>query len=184
VDAKVKRPHRTKKEAKMKKIVSAFFLSIVFFVLQSGAQVPRQQPVPLKTAAASVSEVQGTFTLILYGARHPDDPERVAILDREGDKTVLDPFASSADYWSDKGLPAKEALAKAERFVKEHGSFWKSRMSKVLSTKGDVIGFEIKPLYLPVAFGETDIIRVYYWPQKEGHIKVIVQTDLPARDGK
>ena len=77
----------------------------------------------LKTAAANPSEVKGTFTLILYGGNYYDDLETMAILDREGDGYTLDLYVSDFDYRVIKGVPAKEALAKAEKFIRFHPSF-------------------------------------------------------------
>lgn len=39
----------------------------------------------LRTEYSKDKDIQGTFTLMLYGSRHLDDIETIAILDIEGD---------------------------------------------------------------------------------------------------
>jgi hypothetical protein len=129
----------------------------------------------LRTEAANPSEVKGTFTLILYGGNYYDDLETMALLDREGDPYTLDLFVPDFDYRVVKGVPAKEALAKAEKFIKFHPSFWHSQLSKILDDKGEVIGYELRPLYYPITYGDSDVLDVHYWMKEGGRVKVTVR---------
>jgi len=130
---------------------------------------------PLKTAEASPSEIAGIFTLILYGGNYADDLETVALLDLEGDRYRFEPFAPDFDYRLRPGMQAKEAFATAEKFVIFHNAFWRSQLSKILDRGGNVIGFELRPLYRPFVYGFSDILDVNYWLKEDGKIKVIIR---------
>ena len=129
----------------------------------------------LKTEAANPSEVKGTFTLILYGGNYYDDLETAAFLDCEGDGYTLDLYVPDFDYRVRKGMPAKEALAEAEKFVRFHPSFWHSQLSKIMDNKGDVIGYELRPLYYPITYGVSDVLDVHYWMKEGGRVKVTIR---------
>lgn len=116
----------------------------------------------MKTEGANDADIKGVFSLILYGSRHLNDIETIVILDIEGDSYSFEPYAPEFDYKIKKGIPAKEALEEAERFVSWHSLFHYSQLSKILDEKGNVIGYEIRPLYQPLAFGVSDVLDVDY----------------------
>jgi hypothetical protein len=130
---------------------------------------------PLKTEEVADKDVQGVFTLILYGGRYYDDVETVAIIDLEKDKYTFDVFAPEFDYTVKKGVPAKEALEAAKKFVSFHHAFYKSIVSKILDNKGNIIGYEVRPLYRPIVYGISDVLDVYYWPKEGNKIKVTIR---------
>jgi hypothetical protein len=129
----------------------------------------------LRTEAAIPDEIKGTFTLILYGGNFLDDLETIAFLDAEGDQYVLDFFVPDFDYRAKKGVPAAEAFKEAERFVNFHPSFWRSQLSRIVDKEEKVIGYEVRPLYRPVAFGISDVLDVNYWPKEKGRVKVTIR---------
>jgi hypothetical protein len=135
---------------------------------------------PLKTLEASPSEIKGIFTLILYGGNYSDDMETIAILDMEGDRYNFEVFAPDFDYRLTKGVPAEKALRIAEKFVGFHPAFWRTQLSKILDREGNIIGFELRPLYRPEAFGLSDILEVNYWPKDDGKIKVTIRLVSPV----
>lgn len=114
------------------------------------------------TQAARADEVIGAYTLILYGSRHAGDVETVAFLDKEGDQYTFEPYAPAFDYQVVKGVPAKEALARAQRFVSWHHSFIRSQLSGIVDATGAVIGYEMRPLYQPFTFGAQDVLDISY----------------------
>lgn len=116
----------------------------------------------LKTEGAKDADIRGSFSLILYGSRHSNDIETIAILDIEGDGYSFEPYAPEFDYKIKRGIPAKEALEEAERFVSWHSSFYRTQLGRILDDKGNVIGYEIRPLYQPLAFGTSDVLDVDY----------------------
>jgi hypothetical protein len=130
---------------------------------------------PLKTEKAKVDDVTGSFTLILYGGRFSDDIETIAILDREGDQYTFEPYAPEFDYRIKKGVQAKDAIREAEKFVSFHNSFWRSQLSKIIDNKGNPIGYELRPLYLPFSYGISDVMDVYYWRKEGNKVKVTIR---------
>jgi hypothetical protein len=164
----------------MKKI--AFVLILILFVFSSSFAIA----INLKTIEASNEEVKGVFTLILYGGRDMNDIERLAILDLEGDKYTFEPYAPEFDYRVTKGLNEKEALDKANKFVSSHHAFYRSQLSRIIDDKGNTIGYELRPLYMPFIYGVTDVLDVYYSLKGEkvrAYIRIIpsVERALPER---
>lgn len=129
----------------------------------------------LKTEEATPSEIKGTFTLILYGGRYSDNLETIAILDLEGDQYNFEPYAPDFDFTVKKGVTAEKALAAAQKFISFHASFWRAQLSKILDEKGDIIGFEVRPLYRPFIYGVSDVMEVNYWPKEDGKVKVNIK---------
>lgn len=129
---------------------------------------------PLKTAPAEITDIADKFTLILYGGQHSNDIETLAILYKEGGRYTFEPFAPRFKYIVRKGLSAKEALEAADRFIRWHNSFHQSQLRGVIDEKGKVLGYELRPLYLPLTFGIDDIMDVDY-RMKTDKITVIVR---------
>jgi hypothetical protein len=97
----------------------------------------------LRTEGAKDADIRGSFALILYGSRHLNDIETIAILDMEGDRYGFEPYAPEFDYKIKRGIPAKEALEEAERFVSWHSSFYRTQLSR---TSFDEVWKEIHEL--------------------------------------
>jgi len=129
----------------------------------------------LKTKEAAPQEISGNFTLISYGGRYADDLETIAFLDKEGDIYTLIPFAPDFDFKIKKGLSGEEAFKESRSFISFHPAFWRLQISKIIDIAGDIIGYEIKPLYLPFYLGFSDIIETSYWPKEEGKVKIIIK---------
>ena len=117
---------------------------------------------PLHTEGVKSIDVAGTFTLITYGGRYFNDVETIAFLDLEGDRYTLEPYAPEFDYKIVKGLSSEDALKEAEEFASWHPDFWRSQLSRILDDKGQTIGYELRPLYHPYAFGLSDVLDIYY----------------------
>ncbi len=129
----------------------------------------------LNTYEVKTEEVTGSFTLILYGGRHVNDLEAIALLDREGDQYEFEPYAPEFDYKIKKGVSAGDALKESRKFVSFHNAFWRSQLSMILDEKGTVIGYEMRPLYRPFVYGRDDLLEVYYRIKKS---KVIVYIQI------
>ena len=115
----------------------------------------------LKTETALPSEMQGTFTLMLYGCRSADDIENMVLFDREGDAFTFEIHAPGS-YTVKTNVSAGDALAEAEKFVRCNITCEGSQLRKILGPGGNSIGFELKPLYSPVLFGIRDVLDVSY----------------------
>ena len=166
---------------KMSKMIFLTFALLVISINDSFALEK-----PLKTEDAKVQEVTGIFTLILYGAGHSNDIETIAILDKEGDQYTLEPYAPEFDYRIKRGVPAKEALAEAKIFVSSHSSFRRAQLGKILDNNGNIIGFEVRPLYLPTTYGLSDVLDVDYWRKDSKvivKVKIKPSVEMMLRDG-
>ena len=130
----------------------------------------------LKTETAKPSEVTGTYTLLLYGCRYPDDLENVAILDKEGGPYPVEIYAPASRYRIKSGLTADEALREAGQFVKCSVHYQESRMSGISDPAGAIIGYEVRPLYSPIRFGMYDVLNIQY-VMREGKIVVYIKLD-------
>jgi hypothetical protein len=154
-------------------IVILFIFYVVAFNIITPVSFACEKP--LKTEKAKVDDITGTFTLILYGGRYSDDIETIAILDREGDQYNFEPYTPEFDYRIKKGVQAKDVIREAEKFVSFHRSFWHSQLSKIIDNKGNIIGYELRPLYLPFSYGISDVMDVYYWLKKGNKVKVTIR---------
>jgi hypothetical protein len=116
----------------------------------------------LKSVNAGPEEITGTCDLFLYGHRYADDFNNVAFLIPWGGKYAFGLYAPEFDYAVRKGLPAGSAIEEAERFVKFHYSFQRSQWKKILDQEGNVIGYELRPIYSAPDFPYSDILDVHY----------------------
>jgi hypothetical protein len=106
--------------------------------------------------------IKGRYNVILYGSRYSNDVETVAILDKVGDEFTFEPYAPEYDYKVIKNVPASEALKHALSFISWHRSFRSVMRKKIIYGKGTIIGYELRPLYDPLAMGEMDVMYVDY----------------------
>jgi hypothetical protein len=152
-----------------------FYLSIALFsalvLLASCATYGKY----LKAEEAKAVDPDKTYTLILYGGRHADDFETIAILDIEGDGVEIVPRAPEFDYEVTGGLSAKEAEEAGRHFVSFHPSFRNVQASRVVDASGRVIAYELRPLYQPFVLGMMDVLLVYYWQGAPGKVNVRVE---------
>jgi hypothetical protein len=153
-----------------KNIYIFILITLILFIVNSSFAMPGH----LRTKEVKESDVKGVFTLILYGARDISDIETVAILDLEGDQYALEPYAPAFDYKVKKGLSEQEALDEAHKFISYHNSFYRSQISGILDDKGNTIGYELRPLYMPPVFGRSDVLEVDYW-LKDEKVKVTIR---------
>ena len=136
-----------------------FFFSIVIFALAAGSCALGNR-LDMKTAADS--DLAGSFDLILYGCTYHNDLETIAILAKEDGPYVFEPYAPDYNYLVIKGVPAREALDQAQKFVNCHNAFRRAQLSRLVDAKGDTLGFEVRPLYLPFVYGIDDAISADY----------------------
>ena len=119
-------------------------------------------PQYLKSVNAVPQEISGTCDLFLYGHRYADDFKNVAFLIPAGGKYAFRLYAPEFDYAVRKGLSAGAAIEEAEQFVKFHYSFQRSQWNKILDPEGNVIGYELRPIYSSLAFAYSDLLDVHY----------------------
>jgi hypothetical protein len=141
--------------------VNFFFIAAIVLLIIIGV-IALSRDSQLKTEAADLAEVQGKFTLLLYGSGFPNDYVNIAILDKEGDPYSFEIYAPDFSYTVKTGLDASQALREAERFVRRNILSERSRLRRVLTPAGAGVGFELRPLYPVTAFGKDDILDVRY----------------------
>jgi hypothetical protein len=102
------------------------------------------------------------YTLVLHGASHTDDLKTIAILDKEGDPYTFTFKAPEFDIGEHKNLSAEDALAQAREFVSFHRNFNGSRLTALTDKEGNVLAYEVRPLYQPAVYRYADVLDVNY----------------------
>ena len=136
-------------------LVPAFFVAGMLILSCDGGRY-------LRTGEVAAPDLTGTYTLILYGGDYPENGMKVAFLDKEGDRYSFRIFSPEYKYTVTREVPGREALERAERFVRSHRSFESFRLSRIIDEEGDVVGYELRPLYAKSEYGFSDILSVYY----------------------
>jgi hypothetical protein len=171
----------------LKIVLSATFILVLAAMLQ-GCMAGKQ----LMTGAADPSEVKGTYTLLLYGCHYPAQIQDVAILVDEAGRYPVSIYDLDSSYTVKKDVPAEQALSEADRFVRcSTYKIWRTEMRKILDDSGGILGYEVRPLYMPVEFGAADVIQTSYSLQK-GAVRVYIrlfpdverQQDQGSSDGR
>jgi hypothetical protein len=118
----------------------------------------------------------GKYSLILFGARHGFDLETIAFLDYEGDDTTFEPFSPEYDYKVKHHVEDEQALTEALKFISWYPSYLKARLSRITDMEDRILGYEVRPLYLPTtSFAHFDVLNVNYMLQEK---KVVVRIQL------
>jgi hypothetical protein len=139
------------------------------------------------TESMREEEASDVFTLILYGGNYSNDLETAAFLDRQGDAYSFDINAPEFNYRTIEGLTFEEGLYKAMEFVSNDTSFHQFRLNSIVNDKSQVIGYEMKPLYLPYTYGTNDVLDIWY-TEKGNKVVVTVRLKpfiekMKSRDG-
>ena len=129
----------------------------------------------LNTRGAQDAEVTGTYTVIYYGCNFLNDLETIVFLQREDGKYPFEPYAPAFEYRVKKGLPVKEALESAMKFVSCNASFSRAQVNAIVGPDGETIGYEVRSLYQPLTYGAGDVLYVNYG-LKDG--KVVINVGL------
>lgn len=162
----------------IKSITAALLLILILLTVTACVNINY-----LRTERADPAQIAGTYTLLLYGGRYFDDLENVAILDKEGDRYSFEMYAPEYDYSVKKQVPAGEALAEAEKHVGSHSSFFRLKLRAILDPEGNIIGYELRPLYHLPEFGEHDILYIDYSVKDDTVItKIRLRYDLEKAD--
>jgi hypothetical protein len=127
--------------------------------------------------SADPTGIKGTYTLLLYGCRYPDDIENMAVLVDESGPYPVELYAPSFMYKEKKGLTASQALVEAETFITcGFHKTWGSQFRKIPDATGRTIGYELKPLYVPWEIGIPEVLLSSY-SLKDGKVIVYIELD-------
>lgn len=146
----------------MKKYLSvaamiSLFISLLFL---SVSHAPASDA--LRFEQAQPGEVQGTFSVILFDNAYGHGIQRLALLDREGDDITIEPYALVDEYKIIRNLPAAAALKRAHDFVSVPTELWSTELTRISTARGDIIGYELRPLYNYLSYGTSDVLNVSY----------------------
>ena len=153
------------------------FLALLVFSLCSCAGGKQ-----LRTELARNTEITGSYDLILFGTKNAYELRTIAFLDKEGDGYELVPYAPDYEYKVIKNLPGSEALDKALDYVKWPRDYRSSEVREILDDQGSIIGYEVRPLYEPIAYGISNVLVVQYWVQAGGKVKVTINLHPTAEE--
>lgn len=138
------------------------FIFVIIMILQS-LNVTTLYASNLTLKEVSEGEIKGTFNLLLYGGRHGNDIETIAFLDIIDDDYEIELYTNDYNYKKVMSVTDKDAIQRAKTFVSWHSSFMNYSIRKIITNKGGLIGYEIKPLYMPFEYGLTDVFDNSYW---------------------
>ncbi len=131
----------------------------------------------LPTVPAVPADVEGTYTLLLYGCHYPDDIKDLAILVPGNAKYSVDIYDLSTSYKTRKDLSGAEALKEAESFVRcSTRRVTRTEIHRVRDEAGETVAFEVRPLYFPLEFGQEDVFQVSY-SLADGRVTVYIRLD-------
>ncbi len=138
---------------------------------------------PLRTApVAETDRIRGMFRVILYGTASYDWLESVALLDREGDGYLLEPYAPDFNYRVLQNVDDENAIDEAIHFISAHQDYYAFATKKILAEDGKTIGYEIKPTYYPFVYGFREVLDVDYFLLENGTVKVTIEVIPPVRE--
>ena len=159
----------------MRMIIGAITWFLLFW-----AGVAVATPGLTRNDVAVPGEIPGVFTLLLAGASYDNDPERVAILDLEGDGYTFQPVMADYKYSKVAGLTAAAALSQAEKYLSVHCAYNGYRLKSLALPDGKIVGYELIP-DLPGALCEYgNVVMVSYKVGADGVIKVYTHLVMPT----
>ncbi len=128
--------------------------------------------------------VSGSFNMIRVGGTFADDADRIVILDFEDDAYFFNPVAGPGRVRQSPGIPADEALRRAELFFSAHCAYNGYQIRKlILPETGKPVGYELTPDY-PASLCEAgNEVLVNYGKPENGEIKVYTSLLLKIKDG-
>jgi len=130
-----------------------------------------------RTEGATMSEVTGTFTLILYGCGYHGDMATVAILAKEDTQHPFEVFAPAFSYRIKKNISAEEALKEAERFISCSPSYSSASLRKVLDERGNTLGYELRPRYSRLS-APSDVLDTSYISNGKVTVRIRLNEDV------
>ena len=136
----------------------------------------------LRTQDIGAIEPSGKYTVIRYASSIYEDYDAVVLLVPDSGKYTFEIYKPAFDYRSSGGLSAKPALDLAGAFLGRHPEFARSRIGGIVGPGGEVIGYEVRPLYKQTRFGQDDLITVIYLLKENNVIEVRVNLDEKVKN--
>ena len=159
----------------MIKLTTRYLILIAFLALTLQACAAGKQ---LTTASARPADLQGSYTLLLYGCHYPEEIKNLAILVDERSKYPVEIYDIPSSYQVKKGVPGPEALAEADAFVRcSTRRVDGTQLRRIVDDTGGTIGYEVRPIYFPLEFGKIDVLFVTYSLMPNGTVRSYVRLD-------
>jgi hypothetical protein len=102
------------------------------------------------------------YTLIYFVGVDRNDIKRAVILDLEGDKYNFSPRLRDFEYEILQNVTINEAIYESELFYRYEEVITGYLFVELFTTSGDMIGYELRPLYIKQIYGQEDILDVSY----------------------
>ncbi|MDA8165376.1 MAG: hypothetical protein M0017_10155 [Desulfobacteraceae bacterium] len=129
------------------------FLCLAIWLLAIAGCIPGPS---LRLARTAPPENGGLYSLILYGGVGHDDFETLAVMDREGDPYRIVSWTGDIGVEEREHLTAAEAFREAKAFLGNQNTFRSVETLAITGPDGQVIGYELRPLFwLAGAGGEA-----------------------------
>lgn len=160
-------------------VTSLMLAGMIFFV--QGAQAV---DAPLKFTEARPGDIKGTFSLILFDSAWGGGIQRIALLDAEQDDVVIEPYVPVDEYRIVRNLSADDAYRQALAFLSLAPDFWSSQLTRISDARGALLGYEVRPLFFRLTYGNPDVLEVNYSLKGNTvymHIRLIDEVDRRVR---
>ena len=102
------------------------------------------------------------FTLIYFVGLNREDIKRAVVLDLEGDKYNFTPRLRDFEYEILQNVTINEAIYETELFYRYEEVITGYVFQEILSVSGDLLGYELRPLYVKHIYGTEDILDISY----------------------
>jgi len=151
-----------------------YVISAIFFIAMMAIQ-GCAFGIQLQTQTADPKTITGSYDLMLYGCRYPDDYEHVAFLISPEAKYPVNLLVLDVSVKVKKGLSAEKALSEADAFVHcGSNTVTETRVQRIPDDSGGTIGYEVLPRYSPTDIAGSDPLLVNY-SLKDGKVTVYIR---------
>ncbi|HXX58538.1 MAG TPA: hypothetical protein VEI96_11100 [Thermodesulfovibrionales bacterium] len=161
------------------RFLTASALAAMIFVACgcAGGKALRTQPIQ------DDGEIAGLFTLTLYSDMQYASLRTLAFLGLEGSGYSLSPYVPSFDLNVLNNVPGQEALREALAFISsKNPNYENPAISRILDPTGKVIGYEVRPLYNPVAYGLSNVLSTGYFLLPSGTVRIIINLNEEVKN--
>ncbi len=135
----------------------------------------------LQTSPAVMDDIKGNFDVIFYYDPDPDNIKKVAILDIAGDDHTISVYDTHYNIREKNNVPSEEAFNSAVEHVKGHLEYDTYKIKRIHAPDGSTIGFEVRPIYVAIRYGMSDVLDIHYIPGDGGAVTAFIKLDFPLQ---
>jgi hypothetical protein len=119
----------------------------------------------------------GTYSVIKYGGNYSDDFSTFALIVPDRGQYTFNIYKPDFEYRAVRGVSDKQAISLAQAFVRGNAYFAGSQFNGIIGPAGDVIAYEVRPLYRSTLFGKEDVLLLGYFLKKGNVVEVRIDVD-------